>query len=153
MPRADYLKGCVHEMGILLLFFTTVFALIGCASNESRQNYASSVLSRPIPTTLEGKVQECNWIRSEIARQQSLAQYGASMATSPMMAMAYQAAARRNIAALESRASNVQCQSAFSSVVQSPVQGSTNNLNFDECFSNCQKLTDRTKDQCFDACK
>lgn len=140
-------------MRLLLLFFITALSLMGCASNESRQNYASSVLNRPLPTTQEGKVQECNWIRSEIARQQSLAQYGASIATSPMMAMTYQAGARRNIAARELRASNVQCQSAFSSILQSPVPVSKNNLNFDECFSNCQKLTDRTKDQCFDACK
>ena len=135
------------------LFFAIIFSLVGCASNENRQSYASAVLDRPVPTTSEGRIRECNWIRSEIARQQSLAQYGASMATSPMMAMAYQAKARNNIAALESRASNVQCQAAFSSVAQSPTQGTKNNLNFDECFARCQKLTDRTKDQCFDACK
>lgn len=140
-------------MKFLLLFFATILSLAGCASNQNRQNYASSVLSRPIPSDPNERVQECNWIRSEIARQQSLAQYGTSMATTPMMVMAYQAAARNNIAALESHASNVQCQAAFSSVVQTPIQGSKNNFGFDECFARCQKLTDRTKDQCFDACK
>lgn len=141
------------------IIIATIFFLIGCATNEERQSYAEQVLDRPIPTTTEGRVQECNWIRSEIARQQSLAQYGTSMATSPMMAMAYQAATRNNIAALESRASNVECQAAFSSVLQSPTSsdaqhsGAKNNLDFDQCFSRCKKLTDRTKDQCFDACK
>jgi hypothetical protein len=36
------------------------------------------------------------------------------MATTPLMAAAYQAMAQRNIAALEARAANVQCTAAFS---------------------------------------
>jgi hypothetical protein len=92
-------------------------------------------------------MRECAWIRSEMARQTSLAQIGTQMATTPMMAIAYQGMSRQNVAALEARASNIQCTAAFSSAP--PSEGSS----FDQCFSRCMGYTDRTKDQCFDACK
>jgi hypothetical protein len=107
----------ICHMKLSILFLAAAALLAGCATGPS---YESQVLDRPLPTTQEDRMRECTWIRSEIARQQSLAQYGAATATSPMMAVAYQSAARRHIAALESRAANVQCQAAFSSVVASP---------------------------------
>jgi hypothetical protein len=114
--------------------------------SNSGENYASALLSRPMPATDQERAAECNWIRSEMARQQSLAGVGTSIATTPLMAAAYQAAARQNIAALESRAANVQCTAAFNSA--QPQSGQS----FNQCFSRCQQLTSRTKEQCFDAC-
>jgi hypothetical protein len=119
--------------------------LAACA-NQNRQSYSDAVLSRPTPETDEQRQQECNWIRGEIARQQNLGQMGGAVATTPLMAVAFQAAARKNMAALEARASNVQCAAAFSNAPAPTGQA------FDQCFARCQKLTDRTKDQCFDAC-
>jgi hypothetical protein len=111
------------------------------------QDYASSVLARPTPGTDQERVAECGWIRSEIARQQSAGQAGASIASAPAMGVAFQAAARKNIAALESRASNIQCTAAFSNTpAVRPGQP------FDQCFARCQQYTDRTKNQCFDSC-
>lgn len=131
-----------------LIFAVSVFTLNGCATQNTHQNYADSVLKRPMPLTDEARKQECTWIRSEVARQQGLAGVGASIATSPLMAALYQAAARRNIAALESRAANIQCSAAFSNA---PVTNSQQN--FEQCFARCQQYTNRTKEQCFDACK
>jgi hypothetical protein len=131
-----------------LIFAVSILVLSGCASQNTHQNYADSVLNQPMPPTDEARKQECTWIRSEIARQQGLAGVGASIATSPLMAAAYQATARRNIAALESRAANIQCSAAFSNA---PVTNSQ--PNFEQCFSRCQQYTNRTKEQCFDACK
>ena len=54
-----------------------------------------------MPPDDDARMRECTWIRSEIARQQGLAGVGATMATSPLMAAAYQAMAQRNIAAME----------------------------------------------------
>lgn len=152
MPETELTKEICY-MKLSLLFVAAIVILAGCATGPT---YESQVLDRPLPTTQEERMRECNGLRAEIARQQSFAQYGASTATSPMMAMAYQSAARNHIAALESRAANVQCQAAFSSVVASPAAqpaATKGNMDFDQCFSRCQQLTSRTKDQCFDACK
>ena len=134
----------------------------GCAT-QSRVSYAESVSARPIPTTEDGRVRECDWIRGEIARQQGIAEMGGAMATSPFMAAAYRAAAQQNIAALNARAANVGCYAAFSprqsQAMPVPAQPSESRpvrdgakLSFDQCFARCQELTDRTKDQCFDVC-
>jgi len=124
------------------------FIAIGC-QQDNRQACAESVLNRPLPATDEERVRECNALRSEIARQQSLGQVGTVMATSPLMGVAMQAAARNNIAALEARASNVECTAAFSNASR-PTTGKA--PNFDQCFARCQEYTSRTKEQCFDAC-
>ena len=102
-----------------------------------------------MPADDDARMRECTWIRSEIARQQGLAGVGATMATTPLMAAAYQAMAQRNIAALEARAANVQCTASFSNA---PVAVPVTRPSFDQCFARCQQYTDRTKDQCFDAC-
>jgi hypothetical protein len=124
-----------------------VVVFLGCATNQSEQSYVDSVLNRPMPANEGQRIQECNWIRSEIARQQGLAGYGASIATSLQMAALYQAVAQRNIAALQSRAANIQCTASFSNA---PAVSSK--LNFDQCFSRCQQYTSRTKEECFDTC-
>src|SRR5437879_4572095 len=101
------------------------FVAVGCEQGN-RQTYSESVLNRPLPATDEERVRECNALRSEIARQQSLGQVGTVMATSPLMGVAMQAAARNNIAALEARASNVECTAAFSNA-SNPATGKTPN--------------------------
>jgi hypothetical protein len=95
-------------------------------------------------------MREYTWIRSEIARQQGLAGVGATMATTPLMAAAYQAVAQRNIAALEARAANLQCTAEFSNAPTAAPVATRQSL--DQCFTRCQQYTDRTRDQCFDAC-
>jgi hypothetical protein len=102
-----------------------------------------------MPPDDDARMRECTRIRSEIARQQGLAGVGAAMATTPLMAAAYQAVAQRNVAALESRAANIQCTAAFSNA---PVAARATGPSFDQCFARCQRHTDRSKDQCFDAC-
>jgi hypothetical protein len=121
--------------------------VVGCSS-QPRQSYADAVLSRPLPASDAERQSECTWVRGEIARQTSLAEVGSTTANPPMMAMVFQATARNNIAALNSRASNIQCNAAFSNAPAAPSYGQT----FDQCFARCQQLTDRTKNQCFDAC-
>lgn len=124
------------------------FSLLGCSHNGS-QSYADAVLNRPLPADDEARTRECAWIRSEIARQESLAGIGTTVATTPLMAAVYRAVAQRNVAALESRAANIRCTAAFSNQPAStpPIRQS-----FEQCFARCQQYTDRTKDQCFDAC-
>ena len=119
-------RSARHIVGIILI----AAALSACADQNNQQSYAEALQSRPMPDSVESRQQECGWIRGEMARQRSLAQVGGAMATSPMMAMAYQAAAGKNLAALETRAANIGCNAAFSST---PQQADS----FDQCFARC----------------
>jgi len=78
------------------------------------QNYREMVSNLPMPSTDDARKQACTWIRSAIAQQQGLGDAGASIARSPLEAALFRGAALQNIAALESRASNIQCSGAFS---------------------------------------
>ena len=123
------------------------FLLVGCTHNNT-QSYADAVLKRPMPADDASRVRECTWIRSEIARQKGLTCAGKIMATTLLMAAAYQAMAQRNITALKARAYNVQCTAAFSNA---PAAAPATKQSFDQCFARCQHYTNRAKDQCFDA--
>src|SRR5258706_12128587 len=106
----------VGKMANRAVLIIVALALLGCRGGQTnRESYADAVLNRPLPASNEQRVQECNQIRAETARRQSLAQIGATTATSPLVAAAFQATARQNVAALEARASNIQCTAAFSS--------------------------------------
>lgn len=116
------------------------FISISCATKPT---YTEKISMRPIPGGEQARIQECSWIRSEIARMQSVSAY----ATTSPYALAFQAKARKNIAALESRAANIGCNAAFSSVVNAD-----NKSSIDECIEACKGNTDRTPEECFDAC-
>jgi len=116
------------------------------------QNYADQVSNMPTPSTDDARRQQCTYIRSEIAKQHGIGDTAlsteGSIYLSPMEAAAVRAAVRQNVAALESKAADIQCSSAFSNA---PVRNDQSN--FDQCFSRCKQYTNRTKEQCFDACK
>jgi hypothetical protein len=116
--------------------------LSGCAAQPS---YRDQVLGRPAPSSETERRAECEDLRVEVARQQSLAAYGATMGA-PMMAAAYQAAARQNIAIVEARAANIGCRAAFQSVAPST------RLSFDQCMEKCSEFTKKTREECFDTC-
>lgn len=139
------IKGLFRLVIVLAVFLF----LFGCATESGTRgpSYAESLSSRSLPSNDEERIQECSWIRSEIARQQGLAEHFMSRAPSVQYVMLFRAEARNRIAALESRASNVQCTAAFSN---SPPASSKQT--FDQCFKRCQQYTNRTKEQCFDSC-
>lgn len=68
-----------------------------------------------MPADEGARIQECDWIRSEIARQQGHQMVEGAM-TSRLLPALLQAHAQQNIAALEARAADVHCAAAFSSV-------------------------------------
>lgn len=119
------------------------FFLVSCAHQPS---YVEQLSGRPYPTSQQSIDTECAWIRSEIARMNSLS----AMSVTSQYALAFQAMARNNIAALESRAANLRCGAAFSSTHVIEKQNSTTSI--DECIKACKKNTNRTPEQCFDAC-
>ncbi|SRR3954464_823149 len=116
-----------------------MLALCGCASKRAPTEY-DVITKRPKPTNDEARRQECAWIDTSLQRQKVLASYVAATSTYPELALAHQDAAQRNMAVLASRAQQISCNPAGAS-------GS-----FDECFARCTQYTQRTKEQCFDAC-
>jgi hypothetical protein len=71
------------------------------------------------------------------------------MATGPG-AVAVIAKARDNIAAAESRRSQIQCD-VIRIVPAAPAVKSR--TDFDQCFEKCRAVTSRSETECFDACK
>ena len=114
-------------------------ALCACASNRRAPSEYDVVLKRPKPANEEARVQECTWIATSLERQKSLASYVAGTSTYPELALAHQDAAQRNMAVLQSRAHAINCQAGGAS-------------SFDACFARCTQYTQRSKEQCFDAC-
>ncbi len=118
-----------------------VLALGACSSTPPRiPTEYDVVLQRPKPTTPDAQQQECAWLETSLQRQKSLAGYVAATSTYPSTAVAYQDAAQRNIAVLNSRSQQISCQTAAAGA------------SFDQCFARCTQYTSRSKDQCFDAC-
>lgn len=116
-----------------------LLALCGCASKPEPSEY-DVVLKRAKPANQQALNDECSWINTSIERQRSLAKYVASTSTYPATALAHQDAAQRNVTVLQSRAQQIGCQPAASG------------MSFDACFTRCREHTQRSSDQCFDAC-
>lgn len=129
----------------LNLFIFLIFFLVGCATHDE-PTYVEQLAQRPYPATQQGTQSECTWIRSEIARMQNLS---AALTTS-RYALIAQMAARNNISALESRAANLKCGAAFSTTHIIEKQKTTSSI--DKCITACKENTNRTSEQCFDAC-
>ncbi len=128
------MKTYIFILVLSILFFS-------CAHKLS---YIERLSQRPLPTDEQSKSQECGWIRSEIARMQSRIAY---LATTKYHGL--QAKARKNIAALNSHAADVRCRAAFS---DTHIIEKNNSPSIDECIKACKENTNRTSEQCFDAC-
>lgn len=116
--------------------------LAGCATEQPRFTTVSSAM----PRTDAERDQECASIRSEKARLQSVM---AAAATS-QYALVFQAKARENIAALDSRAAQIQCDVIRVAPTTPAVPAK---MTLEQCFAKCRELTKQTEAQCFDACK
>lgn len=115
-------------------------ALLGCAEEPPQPTFWD-LRDRPIPTDAVFIDQECAWLDREIARQQTLMQ----MSQTSQYALAFMAKGRDNIAALNSRKSQIGCDVQRVEVVEKK--------DIDACFKKCRELTSRTEEACFDACK
>jgi len=114
--------------------------LSACSSAPRVPSDYDVVLKRPRPTTDEARRQECSWIDTSLSREKKLADYVTATSTYPATALAWQDASQRNMAVLQSRSSQIGCQALAS------------NAPFEQCFSRCTTYTERSKEQCFDAC-
>lgn len=147
----------------LFVFAAATLLLVGCATPPQEPDpprYWDLPTSRVLPETEGERATECGRIRDEMARVQSIAQavgaravaaprqsgpfqtFSYAQATGPAMAAAIQAKAARSLAHLETRAAEVGCRAAFSDAPD---------LRW--CVTQCQDLTSRTAEQCFDVCR
>jgi len=136
-------------MRVVSIVLGAMSALIiaGCAQKPSQQSesYIDMVYALPAPETQEQRDRACSYLRSEIARMESIAMAGNS--TLPRMyAINIQVQSRRNIAALEATAAEFRCRAAFGSGTQEPQS------KIESCVASCKENTSRTPEQCFDAC-
>ena len=117
--------------------------LAGCAQSPPQPSYSDHLAQLPVPQTNDERQKACSYIRSEIARMQNIAMVSASQ-LQPMYAMNIQIGARKNIAALESKAAEFRCTAAFAER-QVPTA-------IESCVATCKTNTSRTPEQCFDSC-
>lgn len=121
----------------------TVAILAGCVNSPPNPSYEEQLAKFPAPQNEEQRQKACTYLRSEIARMQNIASYGAAQ-MQPNMALYAQLGARNNIAAIEAKAAEFRCSAAFAErVAPSGIEA---------CVATCKANTSRTPEQCFDAC-
>ena len=99
------------------------------------------VLKRAKPTNDEARRQECSWIdTSHRAREEARRLRDRDLHVPGQWRSPTRTPAQRNLAVLQSRSQQIGCQVAAASAP------------FDQCFQRCTQFTERTKEQCFDAC-
>lgn len=133
---------------LLIALFPSAF-LVGCAQQPPQPSYEQHLAQIPPPSDEKDRQKKCAYLRSEIARQQNIAMVGGAQLQG-MYALTIQATARKNIAALEARASDFSCYAAFSnrpSTESVPIKS-----DIEACVETCKANTSRTPEQCFDAC-
>ncbi len=143
-----------RKAAFLAAFALVAIGITGCAAQHPRPSYAEQVAQIPPPTNEGDRQHKCALLRAEIARQQNIAMVGAAQFQG-MYALAIQASARNNIAALESRASDFDCSAAFSNQpvqVQGSAHAEVAKSKIENCIDACKANTSRTSDECFDAC-
>ena len=104
----------------------------GCATTQSKiPTYAEQIMNRPLPATEAEKQQECSWLYGEIARERRLAGAGTST---------------QDLATLQLRVTQVGCRPVADTATQ------TGGANYQTCHAKCRQGTNKSNDDCFDAC-
>lgn len=107
--------------------------LVGCAATPSYQSQIAAIRE---PRDETERQHLCGWLRQEMARQNSIMAASAGS----QYALAFQAGARSNIAALEQKAADTRCTAAFGTQVES-------------CMASCSKMAESVQLACIDRCK
>ena len=105
LPDNKPIAGGMRNASLFLL----AMILGSCAQQPNDHGYAQYILDRPLPAAREGALQECDFLASEIVRQESAAQLVPRDQLLPETALAIQKATQTNIAALKLRAAALAC--------------------------------------------
>ncbi len=123
---------------VLCISFTA--ALAACSSTPHTPTDYDVLAKRPKPVNEDARRQECGWIDTSLSREKKLAEYVTATSIYPAVAVAWQDSTQRNAAVLQTRWQQIGCQTATAA------------LPFHQCFQRCSQFTERSKEQCFDAC-
>jgi hypothetical protein len=141
------------EFLMRLFFYGLLGITIFFSGCDKQPTYAEQLKARQMPQTQQDKQNECSFIRQQIAQMQSGIQLASAQKCNPQygLCMGPVVIARNNanIASLESRASEVQCDAAFSTV---KVINNNSNNSIKECIAACKENTNRSSTECFDSC-
>ena len=116
-------------------------------ATQKQPHYTDFPVDHNLPSSEAEKFKECQWIRNEIARLQSIMDVASSVLDSTLEQTYIRVLARKNLAWLNGRASALKCRSSFS-----PHEDDSSQIEFDDCYNKCLKYTDYTKNECFDRC-
>ena len=132
--------------------YLLLIILLSLSACESTPTYQEQLNMRSLPQNMEQTKAECGWIRGEISRQNSLINQYSGVPTSNQyginLGAIYAQQAPKNIASLETRASNINCRSAFSSQPATTIKSNS----IQQCITACKENTSRTAEMCFDSC-
>src|ERR1700722_9857290 len=107
LPRSKALFQGVSK----ILMLAIAIALSCCAPQPNSQDYARSILDRPLPADEASAAGECDFLNREIARQKAIEHALPNNDLLPKTALAIEKATQTNIAALELRAKRAACTS------------------------------------------
>ena len=151
----------MKRIAFIALTSVLLYSILGCETTQVRQettqvrqettqkqpHYTDFPVDHNLPSSEAEKFKECQWIRNEIARVQSIMDAASSVLDSTLEQTYIRVIARKNLAWLNGRASALKCRSSFS-----PHGDDPNQIEFDDCYNKCLKYTDYTKNECFDRC-
>ena len=151
----------MKKIAFIALTSVLLYSILGCETTpirpeatpvrpektQKQPHYTDFSVDYNLPSSESEILKECQWIRNEIARVQSIMDVASSVPDSTLEQTYIRVLARRNLAWLDGRASALKCRSSFSPHGDDPSQ-----IKFDDCYNKCLKYTDFTKNECFDRC-
>lgn len=136
-PRGDVMKFLLVAIAIVLIS--------ACSKHQTTQETPN----HPPPNSMsqEQRDAECMRLQRELSRQTMSVDDAAIKGDTG--ALVGRNLDKGRIERLKARAAELGCPD----VSPPPGEAQGGRLSFDECFNKCKELTNRTDEQCFDACR
>ncbi|MEJ2566881.1 MAG: hypothetical protein P8164_15055 [Gammaproteobacteria bacterium] len=140
-------------MKVIKVWVLTMLAILnGCAFQQTSPHPdVGSLLNAPPPQNREEFAQQCARLRQEIGFQRTKESTAATTLPGTTI-LNIQDEASRNIAALTAKYNKLGCNTVFKAQRKPAVPLEYGNY-IDMCMAKCKQYTNRTPEQCFDACK
>jgi hypothetical protein len=116
---------------------------------QNREEYERTIANIPRPNNSEEHEITCQEIRIEIARQRGAGE-GSRHIFSGQKAIDFEIAWRRNVALLESKATEFNCSAPFAESDERKLLPEKSSI--EQCIVACKEHTNRSGEQCFDSC-
>jgi hypothetical protein len=87
----------------------SIIFLSACGMQSKQQNYAYTILNRPVPHDESERIVECGWLGGEKARQTNLGDNGSGVYSAGRTAAYYRIVTNDNIGIIQTRMNYLQC--------------------------------------------